>query len=206
MPGTRRPKPARRSSLLDLVPSHQSPIANLGIRNIVELGARLPLKNHCDEASLGDALHAILAAEMIQPGRSRAERGTVAARILAGFNLQSVVEVTDALAMVDRFQKHVTEQLQPKSVLVETPFEYVNEAGQRVAGFMDLLLETEKGWVLVDHKSFPGPRKEWEAKALSYSGQLNFYRQALAKNGRTCLGLWIHFAVGGGLVEFSDNP
>lgn len=128
----------------------------------------------------------------------------MAAKILAGFNVQSVVAVADALGMVDRFQKHISDQLRPKSVLVETPFEFVNEAGQRIAGFMDLLLETEAGWIVVDHKTFPGPRKEWAAKALSYSGQLNCYRQALAKNGRLCLELWIHFAVGGGLAEIGE--
>src|SRR6185436_17309176 len=102
------------------------------------------------------------------------------------------------LAMVDRFKKFITERFQPKSLLVEVPFEYVNEAGQRVAGFMDLLLETDAGWILMDHKSFPGARKEWEAKALSYTGQLRCYLDALIKSDRRCAGLWIHFAVGGG--------
>ena len=169
----------------------------------MELGARVPLKQNYDEEHLGDALHAILAAEMIHP--SHADREATAAGILKGFNLQSVVEVSDVLAMVDRFKKWADERFRPKSVLVEVPFEFVNEAGQRVAGFMDLLLETEAGWIVVDHKTFPGPRKEWAAKALSYSGQLNCYRQALAKNRRHCLGLWIHFAVGGGLVEIGEE-
>ena len=107
--------------------------------------------------------------------------------------------------MVDRFQKKVAERFHPKAILVEVPFEYVSEAGQRVTGFMDLLLETATGWVVIDHKSFPGPRKDWEAKALSYSGQLKFYRDALKSSGRQCAGLWIHFAVGGGLVEIREN-
>jgi ATP-dependent exoDNAse (exonuclease V) beta subunit len=184
-----------------LIPSHQSPVQKAGIKEIVELDARVPLKQNYDEVNLGDALHAILAAEMIHPGHP--DREATAAGILKGFNLQSVVEVSDVLAMVDRFKKWAEDRFQPKSVLVEVPFEYINEAGQRVAGFIDLLLETEAGWIVVDHKTFPGPRKEWAAKALSYSGQLNCYRQALAKNGRQCLGLWIHFAVGGGLGEIN---
>ena len=186
-----------------LIPSHQSPVEKADIKEIVELGARVPLKQNSDEEHLGDALHAILAAEMIHP--SNADREATAAGILKGFNLQSVVEVSDVLAMVDRFKKWAAERFRPRSVLAEVPFEYVNEAGQRVAGFIDLLLETEAGWIVVDHKTFPGPRKEWAAKALSYSGQLNCYRQALAENRRHCLGLWIHFAVGGGLVEIGEE-
>ena len=30
---------------------------------------------------------------------------------------------------------------------------------------------------MIDHKIFPGKRTEWEAKALSYSGQLKLYRE-----------------------------
>ena len=107
--------------------------------------------------------------------------------------------------MVARFQKGVARRFQPKSVLVELPFEYVNEAGQRVTGFMDLVLETEAGWIWVDPKSFPGSKKEWEAKALSYPGQLKCYREAFVKSGHHCLGVWVHFAVGGGLLEVSEG-
>ena len=192
-------KPGTAKLPAQLSPSHQSPVQKAGIKEIVELGARVPLKQNFDEAHLGDALHAVLAAEMIHPGH--ADREATAAGILKGYDLQSIVEVSDVLAMVDRFKKWASERFRPKSVLVEVPFEFVNEAGQRVAGFMDLLLETEAGWILVDHKTFPVQRKDWAAKALSYSGQLDCYRQALAKNGRNCLGLWIHFAVSGGLLE-----
>ena len=186
-----------------LIPSHQPPILPAVIKNTIELGGRIPLKGHFDEAHLGDALHAILAAEMIHPDHP--VREATAARILKGFNVGSVVDVRDALAMADRFQKWVTGHVRTKSVLVEVPFEYTNEAGQRIGGFMDLLLETTAGWVVVDHKSFPGARKDWEVKALSYTGQLKVYRDALKSCGRQSAGLWIHFAVGGGLVEIGED-
>jgi ATP-dependent helicase/nuclease subunit A len=196
-------KPNTAKLPAQLVPSHQLPLTKMVAKDIIELGARVTLRGKCDEAQLGDMLHAILAAEMIQP--SHANREATAARILKGFNVESIVNVQDALAMVDRFQKKLVERFHPKSVLVEVPFEYVNEAGQRIAGFMDLLLETAAGWIVIDHKSFPEARKYWEAKALSYSGQLKFYRDALKSSGRQCAGLWIHFAVGGGLVEIGEN-
>jgi hypothetical protein len=85
------------------------------------------------------------------------------------------------------------------------PLDLMEPFRPALAGFMDLLLETEAGWIVVDHKSFPGAKKEWEAKALSYTGQLDCYREALAQSGRRCAGLWIHFAVGGGLIETADS-
>jgi ATP-dependent exoDNAse (exonuclease V) beta subunit len=70
-----------------------------------------------------------------------------------------------------------------------------------VSGFIDLLLETAQGWAVIDYKSFQGQKADWEAKALSYSGQLDCYRQALAAMRMKTESLWIYFALGGGLVR-----
>ena len=105
--------------------------------------------------------------------------------------------------MVDRFLTHLRNEFSPKSILVETPFEYANEKGQRLAGFIDLLLETDRGWVVIDHKSFMGKRSDWNSKALSYGGQIAVYRNALLAGGRTFASAWIHFAAGGGLVQIN---
>jgi ATP-dependent exoDNAse (exonuclease V) beta subunit len=64
-----------------------------------------------------------------------------------------------------------------------------------------MLVETGNGWILIDHKSFPGKRSEWSTEAVSYSGQLALYREALNKLKLPVVSMWIHFAVGGGLVE-----
>ena len=65
-------------------------------------------------------------------------------------------------------------------------------------------METDRGWVIIDHKSFMGRRSEWNSKALSYSGQIASYRNALIATGRPFAGAWIHFAVGGSLVELVE--
>jgi hypothetical protein len=105
------------------------------------------------------------------------------------------------IAMADRLRAQMETHFQPKRVLVEVPIEATNALGQRIEGFIDLLLETEHGWVLIDHKSFPGKRVDWIAKALSYSGQLALYQEALAKPSMPVASLWIHFAIAGGLIE-----
>ena len=89
---------------------------------------------------------------------------------------------------------------------IQVRFSTVNKAAQRVSGFMDLLLETDQGWVLIDHKSFPGRRSDWVSKAISFSGQLALYREALKHLGKEVASLWIHFAVSGGMVEVKLSP
>jgi hypothetical protein len=144
-------------------------------------------------------LHAILAAEFVNPNDPGRE--ACAARILRSYGLADYVKVRDVLAMVDRLRSRLDDLFKPKSILVETPFETTNAHGQRLSGFIDLLLETSGGWIVIDHKSFPGARNLWTEKALSYSGQLQVYALGLQNAGRVPAGTWIHFAVGGGLAE-----
>jgi hypothetical protein len=91
-------------------------------------------------------------------------------------------------------------------MLMETPVETRNERGQPVGGFRDLLLETLIGWVVIDHKSFPGSRAAWSDKAVSYCGQLALYREALATLNLPLASLWIHFPVGDGWVRLPLDP
>ena len=181
-----------------LTPSAQPAVAQANIGRVVEFGPRLPLQGKPSEEEFGEALHAILAAGLLNPRQPDREAAT--ARVLTGFGLEHCVRAADVLAMVVRFRSEAESRFHPKSWLVEVPFTYHNDAGQRVAGFIDLLLETPEGWVVVDHKTFPGPRSSWEAEALRYSGQLACYRRAVGVTGKPVRDTWIHFVVGGGLV------
>ncbi len=93
------------------------------------------------------------------------------------------------------------------SYYAEYPIQYSLETGQLVSGWIDLLLETDKGFVLIDHKASPRSRSDWNEIALSYSGQLDAYADGIAKvSGKPVISLWIHFAIMAGLVEVSYIP
>jgi two-component system nitrogen regulation response regulator GlnG/two-component system response regulator AtoC len=69
-------------------------------------------------------------------------------------------------------------------------------------GIADLVLETRDGFYVVDHKSFPGDAATGLEKARGFAGQLNAYARALeAAWGKPCLGMFIHLAVLGRVVE-----
>jgi ATP-dependent helicase/nuclease subunit A len=66
-----------------------------------------------------------------------------------------------------------------------------------VVGIVDLLLETDEGVVIVDHKTFPGGTEaSWRKKALEVAGQLFVYAHVLRQAGRKVLGLWVHLPHG----------
>jgi ATP-dependent helicase/nuclease subunit A len=179
------------------VPSRQPLIDLAKVVKTIDLGDRFPIIGAVDENILGDALHAILAAEFINP--QHPERMMAIKRILGAYNLDQSIKTEDIALMLDRFAAQLDKLFQPKSILVETPFLSVNSHGQRTSGYIDLLLETSKGAVIIDHKSFLGKRADWPARALLYSGQLAAYRDA--RRTPAIQSTWIHFAAGGGLVQ-----
>lgn len=195
------PAPAQPTIKLPalILPSKQPQLESARIVQTVHLGARLPISGDVSENILGDALHAIFAANFIDP--QRPDRLVVIERILHGYALSETIKAEDAADMLDRFASRVQTLFQPKSFLVEVPFMSVNDQGQRTSGFIDLLLETDQGLVLLDHKSFLGGTADWPAKALSYSGQLAAYCRA--RQGRPIASAWIHFAAAGGLLQVS---
>ena len=195
------PPPADVSPKLQarLIPSAQPASPGARIGKVIDFGSRLPVTGKPKEADLGDALHAALAAEFINPGHP--EQGEAANRILRAFGLHSMIKADDVLRMANQFRSEIDGRFHPKSVLVETPFEITNDAGQRVRGFIDLMFETQGGWMIIDHKSFLGGCTAWPDKALSYSGQLSIYRQVLQNLGKPFAGVWVHFAASGGMVE-----
>lgn len=69
-------------------------------------------------------------------------------------------------------------------------------------GAIDLVIETEEGWVVIDHKSNPQPAENWLDIAAGYSGQISAYKDVIEKiSDKPVIGSLIHFSVSGGLVE-----
>ena len=72
---------------------------------------------------------------------------------------------------------------------------------RRVTGAIDLVLMTKAGAVLVDHKSYPGPRGTWAEKAREFAPQMGAYAHVLRSAGVTVASRWVHFTVGAGVVR-----
>ena len=71
-----------------------------------------------------------------------------------------------------------------------------------MSGDIDLLVPTDTGWLLFDHKSFPGDTAQRNTKLVTWSGQLDAYRSAIeAATGQPVSELWIHLPVRGEVVR-----
>lgn len=151
---------------------------------------------------IGTALHAFLAADLAEvPAPHRIE---IAKRILSRAGLSTSFAPDVLLAASDALQTYLETRWPgakwhreiPISALVPT-----DRGARRIEGTIDLLLETPNGYVIIDHKSFPGRQDQWAERALAHAPQLMTYAKAVAMAGGEVLALLIHFTVGGGIVE-----
>lgn len=179
-------------------PSESAPVEGAATREIYEVGPRIAV--HSDEmGKIGTALHAAIAAELVDPHRDDAvDRAAALIRNGAG---EGALDPRDAIDCARRLLDAVDDRFAPLRMLVEHPVTLVRDNGQVLRGWIDLLLETEQGWIVIDHKSSPRPRSEWTSEAWEYSGQLAAYASAIRGAGLECAGCWVHFPVSGGLVE-----
>ena len=194
LPGTENPNLVKRN----VSPSSADSVDGCTVGEVVELGERMALDGVGDVTALGNAVHCIIAAEINSPDDEKASRAT---RVLTDWGFADAVDSKAVLQAARSFIKWATEKFEPVAWHVEYPMTHVLETGQVAHGFIDLLLDTKDGWVVIDHKATPRPRSEWQSIAEGYSGQLAMYQSAVETiTDRPVIGTWIHLPVGGGMV------
>ncbi len=182
-----------------LSPSLVPPLDDSKVIEVIELGERINLQETPEMANLGEAIHALIATQIIN---NPEDPKALAEQVLQSFAVTEHISVEDGLMCTARFKKFVQEHLKAKYIHVEYPIDYLKPNGQAVSGFIDALVETDEGYIIIDHKSNPQPRSDWNEIALKYSGQLALYKEAIeAVSNKPVLGCWIHFAVTGGVVK-----
>jgi len=181
-------RPARVS------PSSIAPLATARIGEIIELGERLEITGKYDPATLGSALHAVIATTILGQNATH--------RVLRDHDMHNTISVEAADESAKRLIDRLDEQFTPLHYYTEFPLYYTTDDGQVVSGWIDLLVETPEGFVLIDHKASPRARSDWEEIALGYSGQLEAYAEGINRAmNKPVIARYIHFAVTGGMVK-----
>lgn len=169
------------------------------ISKIHRIGTRLPLSGSPDMAILGEMVHAFLAVDDVKLNKE--DRLALAQEIrerygILAFSAESMLKASDRLdAFLVKQYQDILEQYHEWPV-------HLRKGLQKASGWIDLLLLTEKGWVLVDHKSFPGKESDWLTHAYNYLPQLQTYAEAITKaTGKPVREAWIHMPVVGAMIK-----
>lgn len=184
-------------------PSHEADDVSYRVVERVEIGPRLPLAGSPNMAQLGEAVHAIFAAD--DRAAERPARLARALSILQRWNVHEV-QADDVLSACDRLNHYFEERWPGARMHREIPI-HARVGEQLISGRIDLLVEHAAGLAIVDHKSFPGSRDSWDAKAAGYGPQLGLYAKAvsLAVDHGPSDHLFVHMPIVGALLRLEPE-
>jgi len=163
------------------------------------VGTRIPMKGGTNVTDLGTAVHAAIAAS-VASGRAALAPAEIE-RLLVAVGVQSRVDAEHVHRQIGAMLAWLDQRWPGHRRYAEIAVESVLDSGQLLRGQVDLLLEVERGWILIDHKSGPASSDQWAAAATKYSGQLAAYADAIARaSGKPVLESWLFLPVAGGAI------
>lgn len=182
---------------------HRPSAASGGTFNVAEtqaIGVRLSLAGKPNMASLGTALHLCIARASVV-GSPRLED---VERILTSWAVAHCVDKVAVCAQVTAFQEWIASRWPGCPVYVEVPVEADGPDGTRIRGRIDLLVEAQDGWILLDHKSNPGGAAREDDLVVEYGPQLQSYGHALlSATGKPVSQRWLYLPVAARAVRVS---
>ena len=188
---------------LVLRPSDAAEDKNARIVEEIDLGARLPFAGSTDMAQVGEAVHRFLAAD--DPALPSEKRIAMATRLLDAWGITGL-DPRDVVTMSDRFRAFIAKKW-PNGVLRrEAPITH-RIGDQTLSGRIDAMVETPDEIVVIDHKSFPGGKAQWQAQAEKYFGQLRLYGEAmnLATDHEKRVHLVLHLPISATVLVMNEH-
>ena len=165
----------------------------------IDLGDRIVFDTNSEMVDVGQAIHAFLAAD--RPEISKEDRSHIATRVLQNWQVDGFKPESFVLA-ADRLQKFVEKSFGSNCIWHREWPIHLKVGDQKSSGWIDLLVDTPDGYVIIDHKGFPGSDEDSEKKAVEYGPQLARYKDAVEKaTGRRVLQTFIHMPIVGNMLE-----
>jgi len=163
------------------------------------LGNRLALTGKPAMDDLGNAIHGFLGADNCDEDSVRL---AMAEQMLSRWKVEGAIEPAYMLLASNRLNHFITEQYPEVKILREWPMTMALENNQRLQGWLDMLLKLPDGYVVIDHKSYPGDNVEEHVK--QYVPQLAVYKKAVEQaTGMPVLKTLIHLPIQGKMVQVS---
>jgi ATP-dependent exoDNAse (exonuclease V) beta subunit len=150
---------------------------------------------------VGDALHAFLAADR---GGDAGARVVTSSRLLSAHGVTGALDPETLLEAADALRAFLDARFPAAVWFREWPVRArMGGAHPRLlVGEVDLFLELPDGFVLVDHKSFPGGAAERDERLPVWAQQLGWYAQVLARaTGKPLRAAYIHLPIRGEMAE-----
>ena len=151
-------------------------------------------------SDLGDCVHAYMAVAV--PAQD--ENLQLAEKVVAQWGVADALDA-GRLVSAGKYLREFIDRNWPGAVIhTEVPMSILLPTGQVSEGFIDMLLETEAGYVIIDHKMIRSYEKE--KLRTDYGIQLQCYRMAVEKaTGKKVLQTFLHLPNQGICLELKTN-
>lgn len=170
---------------------------------IETVGTRIAIKGKCDMTALGSALHQYLA--LVFADRSRTPTNDEVQAILGRWGVATAVEPAAVVHQATQLVQWLEARWPGAVVRSEVPIEVTLPSGRRLRGQIDLLVELQDSWVLLDHKADPRSALVDGRLVREHGPQLDAYAEALtAAGGKVVSEKWLFLPVAAQMVRVCD--
>lgn len=195
--------PALSDTSIDYPAARVSPSSMIGaiadidkitLDTIERFGSRIGIKGNPEMDALGSAIHTYLATDY--GCLTDEQRLELAHNVIRRWGMETSLDPSEVVAAGERLTGFLEKHFPGYKAFREWPMTLRNADGQLMQGWIDLLLEMPDGYVIIDHKSYPG--EDSEERAKKYAPQLRAYREAVEKaTGKEVIDTLLHLPISG---------
>lgn len=166
---------------------------------IVEVfGQRIQIIGSPEMDVLGSAVHSYFAVDY--ECLAADDQTNLARNILRNWSMESSIDPTDLVDAGQRLVDFIDRSFEGYKAYREWPISMRNEEGQIIQGWIDLLLDTPAGYVIIDHKDYPG--KDVLDRMKKYVPQLRTYKEIVEKaTGRPVIDMLFYLPISGQILR-----
>ena len=175
-------------------------IPNIKVSLVADFGNRIKIKGNPEMDVVGNAIHGFFA--MDHSESTRQQRLEVSNRLLNNWDVVKAIDSEDVVAAEERLRTYIEKNYPGAKINREWPVSLINDQFQQLHGWIDMLLELPEGYIIIDHKSYPGADAHDHVK--QYAPQLAVYKEAIEKaTGKNIIATLVHMPVIGKVFELS---
>ena len=177
-------------------------MAGIIVQMIADFGCRIEIKGNPEMDAVGNAIHGFLAVD--HSGSTIQRKLEIARGLLDRWEVDKAIDPNDLMAAEERLQAFINKRYSGAKINREWPVSIRNNVFQQMQGWIDMLIELPEGYVVIDHKSYPGTDGEKHVK--QYAPQLAVYKEAIEKaTGKSVISTLIHLPVLGKIFDISES-
>jgi len=183
--------------------SHSKPIDAI-IGKIIDINTRKYIdKTGISDTELGHLLHDLIC--VYQPSMESDQMKHIIRNYVQENKYNELVDKQWILEAIQNFYTHLYNLFDILKIYKELPIQSLTNEGNYINGYIDMLIETENGLTIIDHKTFSTKDYSectYAKKAREYSGQLKIYEDIIsASMEKKVIHKFIYFVFEGKMFE-----